>query len=59
MSVFTRVRRAVKSYYYFLMSARPSAWNNLAPIKRIFMKSDISVFLENLENSGFIKIRKG
>ena len=56
MSVFRRVRKTGKSYNYFFMSVRRSAWNNSAPSKRIFMKFDISVFLENLENSGLIKI---
>jgi len=59
MSVFRRVRKTGKSYYYSFMSVRPSAWNNSAPIKRILMKFDISVFLENLENSGLIKVCKG
>jgi len=46
MSVFRRVRKTGKKYFYFFMSVRPSAWNNSAPIKRTFMKFDISVFLE-------------
>jgi len=56
MSVFRRVRKTGKSYYYFFMSVRRSARNNSAPIKRIFLKYDISIFLENLENPGLIKI---
>ena len=32
----------------FVMSVRPSIWNNSAPTGRIFMKFDISVFLKNL-----------
>jgi len=30
------------------LSIRPSAWNNSAPTGQIFMKIDISVFLEKL-----------
>jgi len=48
MSVFRRVRKTGKSYYYFFMSVCPSEWNNSAPIKRGFMKFDISVFLKKI-----------
>jgi hypothetical protein len=32
----------------FVMSVRPSSWNNSAPPGRIFMKFDIWSFFENL-----------
>ena len=32
----------------FVMSARPSAWNNSTPTGRIFIKFDMLVFFENL-----------
>ena len=41
---FTKLRKATIS---FVMSVRPSAWNNSAPTGRIFMKFDIWLFFEN------------
>ena len=34
----------------FVVSVRPSAWNNSADIGQIFMKFDIWVFFENLSS---------
>ena len=46
-----------KATISFIVSVRPSAWNNSAPTGRIFMKFDIRVFLKNCpENLSFIKI---
>jgi len=44
LSAFEELRRATIS---FVVSVRLSAWNNSAPIGRIFMKFNISVFFEN------------
>jgi hypothetical protein len=41
LGTFTKLQ---KSDYSFVVSVRPSAWNNLAPTRQIFMKFDISVF---------------
>jgi hypothetical protein len=38
LGVFAKLR---KSTVCFVMSVRPSAWNNLAPTARIWMKLDI------------------
>jgi hypothetical protein len=43
LSAFEELRRATIS---FVVSVRLSAWNNSAPIGRIFMKFNISVFFE-------------
>jgi hypothetical protein len=40
-SVFKRVQKIVKNYISFVMSVRPSEWNNLGLIGRIFKKFDI------------------
>jgi hypothetical protein len=37
-ALFAKLRKATIS---FALSARPSAWDNSAPIERIFMKFDI------------------
>jgi len=42
---FVKLRKAT---ICFLMSVRPTAWKNSAPNKRIFMKSYIEVYFENL-----------
>jgi len=43
----------------FVMSVRPSAWNNSAPTGRIFIKFDIRGFFENLlRNFKFHENRK-
>jgi hypothetical protein len=44
--VFAELRKASVS---FVMSVRLSAWNNVAPTARIFMKFDIWEFFENLK----------
>jgi hypothetical protein len=41
LGAFGKLRKATIS---FVMSVRPSAWNNTAPTGRIFMKSDIWVY---------------
>jgi hypothetical protein len=44
-----RKRRLMVSISPFVFpSVRPSVWNNSAPIRRIFLKFDISVFFENM-----------
>jgi hypothetical protein len=64
LGAFAKLQKATTS---FVMSVRPSvrptvrlsAWNNLAPIRRIFMKYYICVFFEKknfIENSSLIKI---
>ena len=51
-----RVRKILQSDS-FVMSVRPSAWNNSAPTGRIFMKFDIGLFSKiRPENSSFIKV---
>jgi len=45
---FRHVCRIAKKTISFFMSVRPSAWNNSAPIGRVFLKYDVWVFLENL-----------
>ena len=45
LGAFTKLLKAAIS---FVMSVRPSTWNNWASNGRIFMKFDISVFYENL-----------
>ena len=45
LGAFAKLRKATVS---LLMSVRPSAWNNSAPIFRIFMKFDIWGFSEDL-----------
>ena len=42
---FTKLRKAIIN---FIMSVRPSLWNNSGPTGRIFMKFVIWVFFENL-----------
>jgi hypothetical protein len=44
--IFRRVRKIAKKDYS-LRRVSPSAWNNLAPTRRIFMKFYISVVFEN------------
>ena len=41
LGVFAKLRKATLS---FVMSVRPSAWNNSAPTERIFMKFYILIF---------------
>jgi hypothetical protein len=50
LGAFAKLR---KSTFNFVMSVRPSAWNNSAPTGRIFMKFHIWVLFENL--SGKVK----
>jgi hypothetical protein len=45
LSVFAKLQRATIS---FVMSVRPTAWNDSAPTGRIFVKFDIWVFYENM-----------
>ena len=45
LDALAKVRKATVS---LVMSVRPSAWNNLAPTGRIFMKFDMRVFFENI-----------
>ena len=45
LGAFTKLWKATIS---FVFSVSPSAWNNLAPTGRIFMKFGICVFFENL-----------
>jgi len=55
LGMFEKLRKATIS---FVMSICPSAWNNPAPTRQIFMKFDIWVIFVNLskDNSSFIKI---
>jgi hypothetical protein len=50
--IFRLVRKIAKATFNFVMSGcvpvRPSAWNNLAPTGRIFMKFDVLLLFENL-----------
>ena len=51
LGIFRRVRKIAKSDYLFrhvCLSVCPSAWNNSASTGRIFMKSDVWVFFENM-----------
>ena len=48
-----RMRKATIS---FVMYVRPSAWNNSAPTRGIFMKFDVMISKKNPENSSFSKI---
>ena len=50
---FANLRKAAVS---FGMSVPPSVWDNSAPSGRVYMKSDISIFLKNLSRKGFIEI---
>jgi hypothetical protein len=43
-----RVGRIVKSFMSACLSVLPSAWNDLAPNDRIFIKFDILLFSENI-----------
>jgi hypothetical protein len=43
LGVFAELREATIS---FVVSVRPSAWNNSAPTGRIFLREDIPVFFE-------------
>jgi len=45
LGAFSKLRKATIS---FVMSVRLCAWNNSVPTGRVFMKSDIWVFLENV-----------
>ena len=45
LGAFAKLRKVTTS---FIMSVRPSAWNNSSLTGRIFMKFDISGFFENL-----------
>ena len=49
VGAFEKLRKTTVSFVMSVcLSVCPSAWNNSAPSGRIFMKFDISVFLENL-----------
>ena len=50
-TAFTRDRKIGKATISFVMSVRPSARNNTTPGERIFMKSDNSVFFENMSRT--------
>ena len=41
----------------FVMSVRPSAWNNWAPTERNFVKFDICGFLENLSKKFQVSLK--
>jgi hypothetical protein len=45
-SIFKRIPKIAKVTINFVVSVRPSTWNNSAPTGRIFMKFDMSGFLE-------------
>jgi len=45
LGAFAKMRKATIN---FVMSVRPSAWNNSVPTRRIFIKCDSSVFFENM-----------
>jgi hypothetical protein len=45
---YAKFRKAIISFF---MSGRHSAWNNTAPVERIFVKFDTSVFFENLSRT--------
>jgi len=45
LGALSKLRKATVS---FVMSVRLCAWNNSVPTGRVFMKSDIWVFLENV-----------
>jgi hypothetical protein len=45
LGAFAKLRKATIS---FVMSVRPSAWNNTTSTGRILIKFDILVFVENL-----------
>ena len=55
LGAFAKLR---KTNISFVMSVRPSAWNNSAHIERIFVRLDISVFFKHTSKkiSSFIKI---
>jgi len=49
LDAFAKLPKAAISYVISVCpSHRPSAWNNWDPTGRIFLKFNISVFLENL-----------
>jgi hypothetical protein len=48
LGAYAKLRKATIS---FVMSVRPSAWNNSAPAGRIFVKFDIWVYFENLSRN--------
>jgi hypothetical protein len=48
LGAFAKLRKANIS---FIMSVRPSEWNNTAPTERFFMKFDIWVFFEKLSRN--------
>ena len=52
VGAFAKLRKATVN---FVTSVRPSAWNNLDPTRRIFVKFDVSGFFEN--QSGKFKFR--
>jgi hypothetical protein len=51
-------KAAISYITYVCPSHRPPAWNNWARTGRVFMKFNISVFLENLKKNlkNFVKI---
>jgi hypothetical protein len=53
---FRRVRKTAKATTTFAMSVCPSAWNSLAPTRRIFMKCHNHFSKIYRENSSTIKI---
>jgi len=46
LGAFAKLRKLTVS---FVMSVRPSAWDNSAPTRRILFKFRIQVFAENVE----------
>ena len=57
-TVFGEFSKYLKAITSFDMSVCPSAWNNLAPTGRIFMKFGIRGFFSNIrrENPRFINV---
>ena len=54
LGAFTKFRKASVS---FVVSVRPSAWDNSSATGRIFMEFDVCEFFGNCrKSSGFIKI---
>jgi hypothetical protein len=45
LGAFAQLRKATIS---FIMSVCPPTWNNSVPTRRVFIKCDISLFLENV-----------
>ena len=56
LGAFAKLRKATVS---FVMSVRPSEWNNLAHTGRIFMKFDIWVFFENSVEKIQVSLKSG